>query len=422
MKFRKIYGIVLRKELRELLRDKRSLFWLLAPPIILPGLGICAGLFIGAQAVRIADKGFPILIENVDRAPELAQRFEDDDATYLVEPPADSQDDAFGDAMIIVSIPEGFQDQIDSGETVSVQMITRDNSVVSFLAQGAAQSVINNYSDELLNRRLESQGLNHDWLTPIRINETKRSDSTTVGSSDDEEDGGSNILATIFLPLAVTSWLVGGGIGLILDTTVGEKERQTIENLLVTPASRTGIVLGKLSVVFIASIVVMGLWLTEGLVLNSLSNAGPKLMEADSLSPTKTIDILLHSGGNVVELVFVLLILIIPFIVMLNGLVMAWCARAANYREGNLFMVLLQLGLPATILLTIFSLPATVGGPIYAIPFLGTIIAIRDLFSNALPTTGLIINVTSGLIYAVGSIMIAAWVFNKEWALARGLQ
>jgi hypothetical protein len=107
---------------------------------------------------------------------------------------------------------------------------------------------------------------------------------------------------------------------------------------------------------------------------------------------------------------------------MLNGLVMAWCARAANYREGNLFMVLLQLGLPATILLTIFSLPATVGGPIYAIPFLGTIIAIRDLFSNALPTTGLIINVTSGLIYAVGSIMIAAWVFNKEWALARGLQ
>jgi hypothetical protein len=120
--------------------------------------------------------------------------------------------------------------------------------------------------------------------------------------------------------------------------------------------------------------------------------------------------------------VLVLLILIVPFIVTLNGLVMACCARAANYREGNMFMVLLQLGMPATILLTIFSLPATVGGPLYAIPFLGTIIAIRDLFSNSLSTTGLIINVSSGIVYAVLSIWLAAWVFNKEWALARGLQ
>ena len=56
---------------------------------------------------------------------------------------------------------------------------------------------------------------------------------------EEEEESGS-IVATIFLPLAVTSWLLGGGMGLVLDTTVGEKERQTIENLLVTPANRNG--------------------------------------------------------------------------------------------------------------------------------------------------------------------------------------
>jgi hypothetical protein len=101
---------------------------------------------------------------------------------------------------------------------------------------------------------------------------------------------------------------------------------------------------------------------------------------------------------------------------------MAWCARAANYREANLFMVLMQLGLPASILLTIFSFPANVATPVYAIPFLGTIVAIRDLFSYTLPTSGLTINVISGSIYAGISIGLAAWVFKREWSLTRGLQ
>ncbi len=303
-----------------------------------------------------------------------------------------------------------------------MRVITRDSSVLTFLAQGAVRGVISRYSDDLLSQRLKQNGLSSDWLNPIQVNEGRRASSTTVGGGGDEKDGGSNILATIFLPLAVTSWLVGGGIGLILDTTVGEKERQTIENLLVTPASRVGIVLGKLTVVFIASIVVMGLWLTEGLLLNTLSAAGPKLLKADLLSPTQTLHILMNSTGNVFGLVVVLLVLILPFIVTLNGLVMAWCARAANYREGNLFMVLLQLGMPATILLTIFSMPATVNVLVYGLPFLGTIVAIRDLFSSALPTSGLILNVISGAIYGALSIWLAAWVFNREWSLTRGLQ
>jgi hypothetical protein len=41
-----------------------------------------------------------------------------------------------------------------------------------------------------------------------------------------------------------------------------------------------------------------------------------------------------------------LLSLVVPFIILLNGLVMAWCARAANYREANLFMVLMLIFRP----------------------------------------------------------------------------
>jgi len=423
MRFRTVLGIVFRKELRELLRDRRSLFWLFAPPIILPGLAVCAGLFIGTQAIRIANDGFPVAVQNGERAPGLVERFEQDDATYLVDPP-DPDSDPYGEALILIVVPDDFQQQIERGDTATLQLLTRDNSLITYLAKGAVRSVIGSYRDTVLDQRLANSGLTRDWLNPIRISEGKRPPPSTgdvVGTGDDDGDG-PGILATIFLPLAVTSWLIGGGMGLILDTTVGEKERQTIENLLVTPASRAGIVLGKLAVVFIASVAVMSLWLFEGVALNALSAAGPELLDAESLSPTQTLDIILNSGDSVIGLVGALVVLIIPFIVTLNGLVMAWCARAANYREANLFMVLMQLGLPASILLTIFSLPASVSLPVYAIPFFGTIVAIRDLFSSALPATGLLFNVISGTGYAALSVGLAAWVFNKEWSLTRGLQ
>ncbi len=419
-KFHRDYRIVFRKEFRELLRDRRSLFWLFAPPIILPGLALCAALFIGTQAVRIVQDGIPVAIENAEAAPELAQRFEDADEAQLVEVPPG--EDPFEEAVIVVSIPEDFQETLEAGQTANVKLITKDNALITFFAESAIRSIIEDYGRDIRDQRLAAEGLDEEWLTPISIGEGRRTSTETVAGGnggDEEDDGGSNVVATIFLPLAVTSWLLGGGMGLILDTTVGEKERQTIENLLVTPASRVSMVMGKMTVVFIASMAVMGLWLTEGMLLNGLSNAGPELADAGG---SNALEIIIDSSRDAVGLVLALLVMIIPFTVMLNGLVMAWCAFAANYREANLFMALVQLGLPASVLLTIFSLPPDVAEAVYAVPFFGTIVGIRDLFSSTLSTTGLLINFTSGTIYTMFAIALAAWVFGREWSLTRGLQ
>lgn len=419
MRFRRVYGIVFRKEFRELLRDKRSLFWLFAPPIILPGIAICAGVFIGTQAIRIASEGFPIRIENGDQAPELVERFKESDSIRVLDEASTEK------AVLVVAIAPDFQAQLETIGSGSIQILTRDDSIISFFGKSTVRGVIEQYSNDLLDRRLHEQGLTRDWLNPITIGERRVAaaleGAESRGGADEEEDGRS-ILATIFLPLAVTSWLLGGGMGLILDSTVGEKERQTIENLLVTPASRVGIVMGKMTVVFIASMAVMSLWLIEGLLLNAFSAASPQLVEQDTLSFTEAIKIILSSSGGIFGLVAILVLLVVPFTVMLNALVMAWCGYAANYREANLFMALVQLGLPASVLLTIFSLPPDVAEWFYAIPFFGTIIAIRDLFSDALPTAGLLVNVASGLLYMGGAVALAAWIFEREWSLTRGLQ
>ncbi len=415
-KLRRDYRIVFRKELRELLRDRRSLFWLFAPPIILPGLALCAALFIGAQAIRIAQDGIPVAIENGTTT--FVEYVDSADETYVVEP---NGSDRFGEAAIIVEVPPDFQTRIDNGQTAYVRLVTKDGSLITFFAKTAVRSVIERYSDDIRSDRLADMGLTEEWLTPISIEEGRVSNGSVVSrnSEDNDEDGGSNIVATIFLPLAVTSWLLGGGMGLVLDTTVGEKERQTIENLLVTPANRIGVVMGKMTVVFIASMLVMSLWLVEGLLLNGASNAGADLANTNT---SGFLEILLNSSKDALGLVLALVVMIVPFTIMLNGLVMAWCAFAANYREANLFMALVQLGLPATVLLTIFSFPSDIATPVYTIPLLGTIVGIRDLFSDSLATSGLTINFISTTLYAILSVWLAAWVFNREWSLTRGLQ
>lgn len=420
MSLRRAYLTVFGKELRELLRDRRSLFWLFAPPILLPGIALCAALFIGAQTFRLASNGYPVIIENGDRAPELVSRFEDASSIRIVEPPPNADEDPFGEAILIVSLPEDFQERLDQGRTVDVQLITRDNSIVTNLGKWDVELVINTYADDVLDERLTTQGLTREWLRPIRIGAGKRTSTESVAVAGDE--GGGNVFSTLFLPLAVTTWLLGGGMGLILDTTVGEKERQTIESLLVTPSSRVGIVLGKMSVVFIASMVVMMLWLGEGLLINAVGSGGLDLLESGSFTPDEIVNALVHKTGDALDLVGALLLLIVPFTVMLNGLVMAWCAYAANYREATLFMALVNLALPASVLLTVFSFPARVGWPTYAIPFFGAIVAIRDLFGGTLSVSGLVASFLSGVVYAAGSIGLAAWIFNRDWGLIRGLQ
>jgi sodium transport system permease protein len=424
MNFSRVYRIVFRKELRELLRDRRSLFWLFAPPILLPLIAICGAVFIGTQAARIAEDGIPVVIENGEQAPELVQRLDENESVNVLEPPPTPEEDPFGDAVLIISIPPDFEQQMADGMTAEIELIPRNSAVVSLLGASVVRSVINGYGDDILDERLADRGLDREWLDPIDITEGRRrtqtdTDAVVALNGDDEEDGGGSLVATIFLPLAVTSWLLGGGLGLILDTTVGEKERQTIENLLVTPANRIGIVLGKLSVVFLASVAVMSLWLTEGIILNAFTTASDQLFEAAGLGDA--VSILLDSGGGILGLIGVLVLLIVPFIVMLNGLTMAVCAYAANYREANLFMALIQLGLPATVLITVFSVPADVSTSVYTVPFFGTIVAIRDLFSNALSLTAVFINIASGIAYAAFAIWLAAWMFNKEWSLTRGL-
>ncbi len=414
----RVFRIVLAKELRELLRDRKTLFWLLAPPIILPAIALLAVAFVGTQTARYITQGFPVTVVNGGAAPGLVQSLKGSSALIVTERrSADPGDD---DALITLTIPADFQQQLDEGKSARLVLTQRDNTFVTTLALGAVRSEISAYNERLLDERLKAAGRDRSWLAPITVDETQAAAATSLTTpAEPGSSTGGGGLGAIFLPLAVTSWLVGGGLGLIVDTTVGEKERQTIESVLVTPASRIGIVLGKLTAVFFASLVVMGLWMLEGMALSLVGEVGPKLLAAQGAGGIDIAAAIAQSGRDIGALIFFLLLLLIPFIVVLNSLVMAFCSFASSYRESNVFLFLLQLVLPALVLLSVFSIGPSAGSGWYAAPILGTIIAIRDLFSQALTPGGLALAVASTSLYALAALGLATYIYSREWALNR---
>jgi sodium transport system permease protein len=415
-----VFRVVFSKELRELIRDRKTLFWLLAPPFILPGIAILAAVFIGTQTARYITQGFPVAVVNSQAAPDLMKTLKQSKALIVTELPDSS---ASTNALITLIIPDDFQQQLASEQPARLKLTQRDNTFVTTLAVGAVRSAIGTYSTSIFQQRLKNSGHDQAWLTPVITDETEAAASANSVTSSPASGGGSTNagLGAIFLPLAVTSWLIGGGLGLVADTTVGEKDRQTIESLLVTPANRLGIVLGKLTVVFLVSFAVMGLWMLEGVFLSLFGEAGPKILAVQGASFSDVMTIVSQTGHNLFTLIAILLLLLIPFIVLLNSLVMVFCSFASSYRESNVFLFLLQLLLPAMVLLSIFSVGPDAGIGWYAAPILGTIVAIRDLFSQTLTSSGLLVGVLSATLYAMAGLAAASYTYSREWALARGI-
>ncbi len=411
----RIFRIVFGKEMRELLRDRKTLFWLFAPPIIFPAIALLAAAFIGTQTLRYIAEGFPVTVINAAAAPDLVKSMKNSPALIVTELPANAEPSSTG-TIITLIIPDDFTETLARGDQAVVKLIRRDNSFASTLGYGAVKSELDAFGNHIADDRLKKLGADRKYLNPVSVNEGQATASATAVTSPTAQNSSSNSgLGAIFLPLAVTSWVIGGGLGLIVDTTVGEKERQTIENILVTPASRIGIVLGKMTVVFLASLLVMGLWMLEGIFLSLIADVGSKI----TLPGADTATLIGQSLSNLGWLVLLLVILLLPFVVLLNSLVMAFCSFASSYRESNTFLFLLQLILPAMVMLSVFALGPDAGVGWFAAPLLGTIIAIRDLFSQNLSVAHLAIALVSTGFYALAALLLASYTYSRDWALTR---
>jgi sodium transport system permease protein len=403
------------KEALDLLRDRRALFFLFALPLVMPLLGTVGGLFVLWQVVRQTGEGLPVAVVNGEQLPGLITKLEGERPLQLVDAPPDLEEALqSGELMAVLEIPPDATERMIAEEQLTLTLTSSRSGWLPDFAVIAIQDALGNYADEVLAERLARRELDRRWIEPIHLERDTAAPTGVAAASLVAGDVMPSSMGGIFLPLAVASWAFSGGLNMVAYMTVGEKERRTMESLLITPASRIGIVIGKIALSIIVSAITIGLWLLDSLAYVLLLSILPVGLAGLATPITAQL-------GNLGLAAIWLVLLMLPLMTMVNGFVALVCTFAKNYRESNLFLGILQLLLPGLALLTTFGVDATPPLVVYMLPVAGVLVAMRNLFQGGVAPGALALTWVATAAYALVSILLAAYVFSREWALMRGV-
>jgi sodium transport system permease protein len=229
--------IVFSKEARDNLRDRRSMFSALGSSLIGPVILLVVIVLVGKSVFKdVQGEPLKLAVAGAQNAPNLIF-FLEQHGVEIQDPPADPESAVRnGDLDLVLIIPESYTEDFSAGRPATVRIVldTSRQSATGFVER--ARSLVNAYNNQIAAMRLLARGINPEVTAPLAI---ERLDVATPQSQ-----------AVIFLnmmPYFIVLVVFVGGMYVIIDTTAGERERGSLEPLLINPVTRAEFVLGKLA-------------------------------------------------------------------------------------------------------------------------------------------------------------------------------
>jgi len=319
---------VFRKELLDALRDRRTLIVVLFSSVLLGPLVLIAlsGLLASfeAQAERRE-----VVVAGIEHAPGLKNFLERQ--SYTVKPaPADYEAglrrSKLADAVLVV--PERFQAALLGGEQPVIEVISDSGNRQSQASAGRAVQLLNAYGRERGQLSLLMRGVSPELLQPLQVEERDLASTQTRAAQ-----------LTGMLPFFVIMAVLYGALNAALDTTAGERERSSLEPLLMTPAARASLVLGKWGAVASLAMLIA--------VLSCLS-----FLPAQWLLRSDTLQAMFQFGWH--EALMFLAVLL-PFAAALSAVLMAVAIRCKTFKEAQASSTVVVLAVSLLPLVTTFN-------------------------------------------------------------------
>ena len=228
---------VMRKELIDLFRDRKTVaLGLLMGPILIPVLLIGVGKLGERRMTTQMESTLKLPVVGAEHAPNLVDFI----ATRNIEVlPAPSDPDAEVREQnhdVVLRIPEGFGEQWRRSDPAEVELIFDSTRRDTEIPLNRVRGVLQAYSATAGKLRLLSRGIDPQLDGALRL--ANRDLATPEARS-------GQILALLLPYLLILSAFLGGA-AIVIDATAGERERQSLEPLLATPAARGAIMSGKI--------------------------------------------------------------------------------------------------------------------------------------------------------------------------------
>lgn len=252
--------VIMMKELVDNTRDKRTLAASLAYPLLGPAMMVIMFMALGSVLQEGAEKPLELPVVGAEHAPNLMQFLEQHNA-QIVEPPEDPEGAVrAGDVDVVLIIPEDFAENFEAGQPAAVRVVQDETRTSATSDIRRARTLISAYDNQIGRLRLMARGLSPAIIDPVTIE--------TISVATDQSRAASLLfIAPYFIIFAVFL----GGMYLAIDTTAGERERKSLEPLLLNPARRGEFVLGKYGATVVFTLVaVIETVIAFGIVFNKV--------------------------------------------------------------------------------------------------------------------------------------------------------
>jgi sodium transport system permease protein len=373
-------GIVFRKELREIIRDRRTLMAIglavLASPVVLLVIAQVSTRTV-AQTYTVGYSGeMPTGLDVLFNATGLKLVRVDDPAE------AAKKDVDLGVVFSPASLDEYYDPTRQSAQIADIRL----------------QTILGKYVAAKIAAALQEKGVDPSILDPLPVR---------VHPLSSPAQAAGNAFLSFFLPYILITMCLTGGLSAALDTSAGERERKTLESLLLTPAPRGRVLIGKLLAVSLISVVAAVAAIASMLVALSQIDFGISqgVQTRVALSP-------------LAAAVMVWLALLLAFAFASVTVTLGTLAR--NFRQGQAYATPLYFItiFPASIVLFIPDFNPSLA--YYSIPILNAVLVLRDAILHD-TVSGAALAVTSVSLLVTGAVCFyaALRLFTREALLVR---
>jgi sodium transport system permease protein len=228
--------VVFRKEVTDNLRDRRSVLSALITPLFMPVFLVTLIMVAGRSIlVAPAEQALVVPVQGAENAPGLVAYLEEQGASVHPAPADAAGQVRSGRLDLVLVIPPDYAAGFRAGTPAYLQVVVDSSRPSARAAVDRLQALLNSYSQQVAALRLLARGIDPQVVSPL-----------AVQSLDVATPQSQSLIFLNMLPFLIVVVIFMGGMNVIIDTTAGERERGSLEPLLINPATREEFVLGKL--------------------------------------------------------------------------------------------------------------------------------------------------------------------------------
>ena len=395
----KIIVAIFKKELTDVLRDKRTLFFMIViPVIVMPLIFIGSIKFQEYQSKKSDEKVLNIGLINKTSDSQIRDYLLDQKGVYLVEDiDLDSlelgiKNDSLQGGLYI---HKNFINDISANGMGEVEVYYKSSDLMS-KAKNRIYNALDIYKNEVVSERLSEFNVDKGLLEPLDIiNKDMSTKKETIGKA----VGG-------LIPYMLVIFIFLGAMYPAIDLGAGEKERGSLETLLSSPATKFEITVGKLMVVSLAGMV-------SGLI-SVVGISAPFYFLGNIPDQIKSTVLEIISPFIIVSVI----ILMIPIAIFFASMLLSISFYARSFKEAQSLMGPLNIIIIVPLMLTLG--PGIEIDHITAlIPLINVGLLTKEILAGSAQPIYFIETLSSLLFFAAIGIRFSVYWFNKENTIFR---